>query len=487
MVNNYVEVLPSAAVLIESMRSIGYTFRDAVADIIDNSISAKATDINIFMRQKNGEYYVQIVDNGSGMNKLELIEAMRLGSKDPQKSREIDDLGRFGLGLKSASFSQCKKLTVISKKDNSIHGFVWNLDYVREVNQFKIQELNSNQISNISNINQLEEYNSGTIVQWEDFDRIEAVSNKIGDELTRLMDDAANHISLVFHRFLEDKDFRLSINYAEIQPKDPFLKNNPRTQQLQSKIVTLDGQVLNLYPYVLPYFSTLDLEERKKANISDKQYELQGIYLYRNKRLIVWGDYLGLYSKSELTKNTRIQVDIPNTLDYLWELDVKKSKARIPSKIKKNILSVVNDGVSISKRVNKFRGTKEITKSNPTWLVLKDREDEFRFELNKENELFNLFYSSLDENQKKLFKLYSNSLVETIPYNNIYSQVSSGYEQSDLDSEKLFEDVKSVFNLLKDSSNLSIKNLAKTLMKEEIYKNNKDIAEFLIKQMGENY
>ena len=485
MENNTVEVLPNAAILIESMRSIGYTFKDAIADIIDNSISAKATDISIYMRQKDENYYVQIVDDGNGMNESELIEAMRLGSKDPQNTRAIDDLGRFGLGLKSASFSQCKKLTVISKKNDVVNGFMWDLDYVRKINHFMIKKLTETQINNIPNIAQLYEYQSGTIVQWEDFDRIEAGSHKMGDELTRLMDDAANHISLVFHRFLEDHDFKLSINYTEIEPKDPFLRNNPRTQQLQSKKVKLDGVALNLYPYVLPFFSTLNLEERKKAGIGDKQYELQGIYLYRNKRLIVWGDYLGLYSKSELTKNTRIQVDIPNTLDYLWELDVKKSKARIPSKIKKNILSVIHDGVDSSKRVNNFRGKKEISKKNPTWLVIKDRDDEFRFELNKDNELYNLFYNSLDENQKKLFKLYSNSVVETIPYNNIYSQVSSGYEQTNIDDEQLLNEVMDIFSNFTASSNQSLKKLAKTLLLEEIYNSNKKVFDYLVNQMGE--
>src|SRR5699024_3080811 len=171
------------------MRSIGYTFKDAIADIIDNSISAKATDISIYMRQKDENYYVQIVDDGNGMNESELIEAMRLGSKDPQNTRAIDDLGRFGLVLKSASFSQCKKLTVISKKNDVVNGFMWDLDYVRKINHFMIKKLTETQINNIPNIAQLYEYQSGTIVQWEDFDRIEAGAHKMGDELTRLMDD----------------------------------------------------------------------------------------------------------------------------------------------------------------------------------------------------------------------------------------------------------------------------------------------------------
>ena len=143
--------LPSAPILIESIRSIGYSFETAIADLIDNSISAKATRIDILSIPKE-EPYIIIFDNGNGMNKVELEEAMRLGSKNPNEVREENDLGRFGLGLKSASLSQCRNLTVVSKKDGKLSAFSWNLDYVIERNSWSILEYSEEEIMQLENI-----------------------------------------------------------------------------------------------------------------------------------------------------------------------------------------------------------------------------------------------------------------------------------------------------------------------------------------------
>ena len=136
-----INCLPNAASLIESLRSIGYSFETAIADIIDNSISAEASRIDIFYRKKNDNPYIQILDNGYGMNQKELLEAMRLGSKNPKEIRDKKDLGRFGLGLKSASFSQIRKLTVTSKKNGEINSYQWDLDIISETQNFDIRVL----------------------------------------------------------------------------------------------------------------------------------------------------------------------------------------------------------------------------------------------------------------------------------------------------------------------------------------------------------
>lgn len=154
---------PYASSLIESMRSIGYSFETAIADIIDNSISAKATEIKIYQRVKNGIPYIQIIDDGIGMSRSELLDALRLGSKNPTEDREKDDLGRFGLGLKSASFSQCRILTVVSKMNNEIHGFQWDLDIVAKTNRFVVRELDEFEISSFSNLSYLSEREGGLL------------------------------------------------------------------------------------------------------------------------------------------------------------------------------------------------------------------------------------------------------------------------------------------------------------------------------------
>ena len=203
---NIVTVLPNASSLLESMRSIGYSFETAIADIIDNSISAQANEIRVYQRQYEGKPYIQILDDGTGMGNFELIEAMRLGSKNPVDERSKTDLGRFGLGLKSASFSQCKKLTVISKTLKGINAYEWDLDWVRKTDEFAVKRLTGKEIEQIPNISQLENLVSGTIVQWENFDRIKESTSDLTDELSALMNSAVDHISLIFHRFLNGTD-----------------------------------------------------------------------------------------------------------------------------------------------------------------------------------------------------------------------------------------------------------------------------------------
>ena len=183
MMDDVLTVLPNASSLIESMRSIGYSFETAIADIIDNSISGDAKQVDIFLNSSDGQPYIQIIDNGLGMNNEELIEAMRLGSKNPTEERLKSDLGRFGLGLKSASFSQCRVLTVISKKDKQINGYQWDLDLVQRTDKFSIRKLRKNEIEEISNINILYQFSHGTIVQWQNFDRISSASQNLEDEL----------------------------------------------------------------------------------------------------------------------------------------------------------------------------------------------------------------------------------------------------------------------------------------------------------------
>lgn len=480
-----ITVLPNASSLIESMRSLGYSFETAISDVLDNSISANASKIGIYQRQNNNEEYIQIVDNGKGMDKFELIEAMRLGSKNPLDIREKNDLGRFGLGLKSASFSQCKKLTVISKKNKAINAYQWDLDLVRKTDTFSVKQLSENDILEVNNIDELISYSSGTIVQWENFDRIQESTADFSDELSTLMIRAIEHISLIFHRFLEE-GLMLHVNCEPVIPKDPFLLSHPGTQQLINKQIKIDNETIYLYPCVIPHFTKLSASDKRKSGKVNEQFKAQGFYLYRNKRLIVWGDYLGLSKKTELSKNLRIKVDIPNNLDYLWEIDVKKSRASVPSKIKKNLLSAISDGESISKNVNTFRGTKELEAETPMWVLLTDRDDQFHFEINKENKMYANFLSSLDEEQQKTFFILTNTLEANIPFQAIYSQIGSGKKNTtdiynnDTFINKLIETIV----LLRNNEKFNLEQWLRTIISEEPYASNKQAIEVINEELA---
>ena len=132
-----IEFPPYAPTLIESTRAIGYSLNAAIADIIDNSIAACSKTIDIFFFPV-GDAYIAILDDGVGMDSNDIDIAMQYGSKDPLDIRDKRDLGRFGLGLKTASLSQCRVLTVISKKGNSIEARRWDIDYVSQTGQWSL-------------------------------------------------------------------------------------------------------------------------------------------------------------------------------------------------------------------------------------------------------------------------------------------------------------------------------------------------------------
>ena len=218
---------PHVGNFIESLRDIGYSFEVAVADLIDNSITAKASEIRIHTVVKPQLVFC-LLDNGDGMTEKQLVEAMRLASKNPRDKREKNDLGRFGLGLKSASFSQCKKLTVVTKKNSTVSVRTWDLEYISKKNKWYL--ITPADFSKIPMIEDLLRQKSGTLVCWEEIDRIDK------NAFTASIDTLRKHLSLVFHRYLEGADrfklLKITVNDNPLSPFNPFNTNHPATQQI---------------------------------------------------------------------------------------------------------------------------------------------------------------------------------------------------------------------------------------------------------------
>ena len=212
---------PSASGLSNSIRGMGYSFEMAVADIIDNSISAGAKHISIETPlPEDGIDYMIIADDGVGMTRSELIAAMKLGSCSPIQPRKLTDLGRFGMGLKSASFSQCRKLLVASKKNNEINAFSWDIDELERENDWKLLEIDPEfEERKISYLNKVE---SGTVVVWEKIDKIATIVSSSQDDNLEIIRNLRKHLSLTFHRFLENNEFELILNGQNVKPWDPF-------------------------------------------------------------------------------------------------------------------------------------------------------------------------------------------------------------------------------------------------------------------------
>ena len=302
--------------MLESLRAIGYSFEAALADIIDNSIAAQATRVDVQFRTQPNPY-VAIIDDGSGMSPDALVEAMRHGGLGPNQERSATDLGRFGLGLKTASLSQCRRLLLATCKEGATSGAVWDLDRIIETGEWTLGILGPDELAQVPHIEQLKTWGHGTIVLWQEFDRALAGESSQATALGELVDRGREHLSLAFHRYLDGDAPRLQIavNNATVTATDPFL--SAKSQRLPPESLAVDGSTVSFQAFILPHLSRMSRADLELAGGEDGLRRHQGFYVYRNKRLITYGTWFRLLRQEELTKLARVQVDIPNTLDHL--------------------------------------------------------------------------------------------------------------------------------------------------------------------------
>ena len=323
--------LPEANILMNSMRAMGYTFESAVADVIDNSICAGAQNIKILMPLSPLEKDVCIFDDGSGMSPAELMEAMKYGSNVPD--RKSNDLGRFGLGLKSASLSQCRKLTVVSKKDNIVSALQWDLDFVEKEKDWIVKELSEAEIQSLPHIDHIADIKHGTGVIWSDFDTLDTTRGSIYTCLNKQIQPLCTHLSLIFHRFLQGEEtekINIFINFHELVPLDPFLHRHKKTRinkEISIPVMDSNGQeqMIRAQTFNLPHLHDLSPEDQKLLGGIESMKTQQGFYVYRGLRLIIWGSWFGM-PREEIFKYARVKVDIPNTLDDIWHIDITEER-----------------------------------------------------------------------------------------------------------------------------------------------------------------
>jgi hypothetical protein len=352
---------PNAAALVESLRAFGYTTSAAVADLVDNSISADARNVWITFHWAGAESWATIIDDGHGMDEQELKEAMRAGSQSPTEPRSADDLGRFGLGLKTASFSQCRELTVISRRvDGPLAQRRWDLDVVAASGEWRL--LKEVEPQSLAILGRLEGMRSGTGVLWRQMDRVVGESGvedrKARDRFLQTAEQVEHHLAVTFHRFLErTRSFAIHIGDSRVNGWDPFLERHPFTQALVEDIVRYKGRQIPVRPFVLPHHSKLTTEEFKRAAGERGWNAQQGFYVYRNQRLIVAGGWLGLgFQKEEHAKLARIRVDLPNSLDEEWQIDVRKASARPPGPVREDLRRVARKTRDLAVEVYRHRG-----------------------------------------------------------------------------------------------------------------------------------
>lgn len=431
----YTEVTlpPSAATLLESMRDIGYSFESALADIVDNSISARATEIRIINDVAlDGRPYVAIIDEGHGMSPDELTSAMRHGSRSPREPRAEGDLGRFGLGLKTASFSQCRCLTVVSRIKGRAAGRCWDLNRVIAKDEWVLGILQEDAISELPGIDQLGE--TGTLVVWQELDRLDSTGSdpdSLREAMNRLFSDARRHLAFTFHRFIApDPDdrhhpVRLYVNGLELKAPDPFARHMmPRSASHELETLPMDQGNVVAQAFTLPHHQRITSEQLEQLSMGSSLAETQGLYIYRAKRLIAGGTWLGLAKRSELTKLLRVRVDVPTSLDAEWSVDVRKSRIRPPAAIRARLRPLVERMTDTARRPYTYRGTRQANqKGMPLWVRISER-GHIRYEINREHPLVSRFGEASEEVAFDLDAILA-GIEATLPLESMFSDIGA--------------------------------------------------------------
>ena len=337
-------VVPSARRLTESLRDIGYELPTAVADLVDNSLDADATEVNITVAFAGADSWIRIADNGSGMSGDRLDEAMRYGT---DREYGAGELGKFGLGLKTASLSQCRRLSVATRAGNdSIRIRCWDLDRIAEADSWELMTFEEDEVE--PRFTEPIRNGTGTVVTWDRLDRI--LNYRLPDGLAAehglaaLCRDIEEHLAMVFHRFLSgtarrDVPFRIAINNQPVPAWDPFARDESMSQALDRSVLTLRhagrDHRITVQPYILPnqmQFSTSRAWEG--ASGPRKWNRQQGFYIYRGNRMIQSGGWNRLRTFDEHTKLARIAVDIPPAADSAFEINVSKMRVTIPAELR---------------------------------------------------------------------------------------------------------------------------------------------------------
>ena len=423
-----VQLPPFAPAMLDSMRAIGYSFEAALADIVDNSVAAGSTRIDIQFRPEP-QPYVAVIDDGEGMTSDGLVDAMRHGGLGPHQVRSERDLGRFGLGMKTASLSQCRRLTVVTRRDGVTSGARWDLDLIAQREDWVISVLDADDLAGLPHVATLQQAPQGTIILWQDFDRALAGEADPAAALGRLVDLARDHLALAFHRFtagtVRGEPMAIAINGQPLPPVDPFLSTKRRTKSLPPEDLPVEGATVTFRPFILPHITKMSHDDLALAGGEEGLRRYQGFYVYRGGRLITHGTWFRLLRQGELTKLARVQVDIPNSLDHLWALDVKKSTAYPPEAVRGGLLRTIERIAGQSRNVYTFRGNK-IKKQDVRHIWERvDVRGGFNYEINREHPLVVGALGGTGNEQPHSLGPLLRAIEMALPVDSIYADMAS--------------------------------------------------------------
>jgi hypothetical protein len=445
------ELPPVAPMLMESLRAVGYSTEAALADLVDNSIAAGAHRIAINFTVVP-EPIVAVVDDGEGLSEEALIAAMRYGSRDPRDKRVGLDLGRFGLGLKTASLSQCRRVLVASKTATELSVAAWDLDICEEKQSWWLSLPGKSAIP-YEILAQLEDQGRGTAVVWQKLDRmLDGPRGAWPTLMDQLMDSVADHLALVFHRFLAGEfvsPFEITINHRQLPRLDPFLEGHTKGQALFSEPFQIDGQTVTVSPFVLPFPSRLAAAELEKAGGRESLKTRHGFYIYRGGRLVVPGGWFRIVPSDELIRLARVRVDVPVELDHLWKVDIRKTVAEPPPALRPHLKRIVGQATGRSRRVYTHKGEPaHATDRIPLWNRHDLRDGVAAWRINREHPLVAAVLNGAETGSEvtRLLKLVE----ELLPAHEIHLHIANDlpiaeFDETDGDLEALADALVSAF------------------------------------------
>jgi hypothetical protein len=306
---------------------------------------------------------------------------------------------------------------------------MWDLDRVARTDDWTLQLFDD-----ASGIHRIEELDAnGTLVLWENVDRIVGTLEGANAEetFTNRLSAASDHLSLVFHRFLKHEGahgaIELNVNYRKLEPVDPFYSNHPQTRRQPSspEVFEYNGKQIQVQGYTLPHYSKLSRTEWEKNEGLLGYLRSQGFYVYRERRLIIWGTWFGLVKASELTKLSRVRVDITNDQDADWKIDVKKASAQPPPQVRRRLREMVQHLTQVS-RTRYTRAPKKLASELRVSLWERTlQDDNFRYLINHKHPLISRFTEALSPDLLDSWIKLSTLLSTSLPLDTILGDMSS--------------------------------------------------------------
>jgi len=372
---------PNPEFLIKSIAEQGYSLETSLADLMDNSISSNADKIEVLIDMEEEPFRLFLADNGDGMSEEELVRNMQFPSNSPDNKRNSEDLGRFGLGMKTASFSQTRKFTVLSRKkgEKKYSARTWDVDYLRD-NGWKIIVNSEDEIEELigqyqklsdEHYNKFDNYAANTIVVWSGLYKFEVYLREGSreDALKKEINEiTADYLALVFHRFMERKakPLKIRINNIQVKPFNPFPEEEKDFRQIEPKQSQFDTDVVKIEGFVLPsrtiQESTAGLNKWTTKNRG--LMDMEGIYIYRADRIILFGGWNGIIKKAPRLQLARLRVEVGNKVDHLLHLNVAKSQIVVPYELRMAFEHYINELKIEAEREYYNRGIRKFSSTN---------------------------------------------------------------------------------------------------------------------------